>query len=80
MLKKVRGIGFKLLLAYISIPRSEGPEFDRLLVDQDARAHYKAGEKRWGTDETTFKSIFSERSRVHLAAVSSTYKISMGTH
>ncbi|GJV40050.1 annexin D5-like protein [Tanacetum coccineum] len=68
----------KLLLAYISIPSSEGPKFDRLLADQDARALYKAGEKRWGTDETRFKSIFSERSRVHLAAVSSTYKIMYG--
>ncbi|GKC66804.1 annexin D5-like protein [Tanacetum coccineum] len=68
----------QLLLANISIPRSEGPEFDRLLVDQDARALYKAGEKRWGTDETTFRSIFSERSRVHLAAVNSTYKIMYG--
>lgn len=68
----------KLLLAYVSIPRSEGPEFDKLLVDQDARALYKAGEKRWGTDETTFRSMFSERSRAHLAAVSSTYKIMYG--
>ncbi|GJX26526.1 annexin D5-like protein [Tanacetum coccineum] len=68
----------QLLLAFISIPCSERQDFYRFLVDQDARALYKAGEKRWGTDETTFRSIFSERSRVHLAAVSSTYKIMYG--
>ncbi|KAK9074913.1 hypothetical protein SSX86_003232 [Deinandra increscens subsp. villosa] len=64
----------KLLLAYLSVPRSEGPEFDKILVDQDVKALYKAGEKRWGTDETTFRNIFSERSRAHMAAVSSTYR------
>ncbi|KAI3736086.1 hypothetical protein L6452_15619 [Arctium lappa] len=64
----------KLLLAYLSIPRSEGPEFDRTMVENDAKDLYKAGEKRWGTDEKTFRSIFSERSRAHLAAVSSAYK------
>ncbi|KAK1439348.1 hypothetical protein QVD17_05164 [Tagetes erecta] len=64
----------KLLLAYLSIPRSEGPECDHVMVEKDATALYKAGEKRWGTDETTFRSIFSERSRAHLAAVSYTYR------
>ncbi|KAJ0726715.1 putative annexin [Helianthus annuus] len=64
----------KLLLAYLSTPRSEGPEFDPRLVEHDAKALYKAGEKRLGTDETTFRNIFSERSRVHMAAVSSTYR------
>ncbi|KAI3700127.1 hypothetical protein L2E82_44744 [Cichorium intybus] len=64
----------KLLIAYISIPRSEGPEVDRKVVEKDAKALYKAGEKRLGTDERTFRSIFSERSRPHMAAVSSAYK------
>ncbi|MFS8034633.1 putative annexin [Helianthus anomalus] len=64
----------KLLLAYLSTPRSEGPEFDQRLVEHDAKALYKAGEKRLGTDETTFRNIFSERSRAHMAAVSSTYR------
>nr|GEV53044.1 annexin D5-like [Tanacetum cinerariifolium] len=70
----------KLIMLKVSgvLNLSERPEFDRLLVDQDARVLYKAGEKRWGTNKTTFRSIFSERSRVHLAAVSSTYRIRYG--
>lgn len=68
----------KLLIAYLSVPRSEGPEFDTVMVDQDVKALYKAGKKRWGTDETTFRNIFSERSRAHMAAVSSTYKSMYG--
>ncbi|GAB4850521.1 hypothetical protein Ancab_029831 [Ancistrocladus abbreviatus] len=63
----------KLLLAYASIPRYEGLEVDRHQIDNDAKALYKAGERRLGTDEDTFIRIFSERSRVHLDAVSSAY-------
>ncbi|KVH88372.1 Annexin, partial [Cynara cardunculus var. scolymus] len=63
----------QLLLAYLSTPRSEGLEVDRTMVDHDAKALYKAGEKRLGTDEKTFRIIFSGRSRAHLAAVSSAY-------
>ncbi|XP_027100658.1 annexin D5 [Coffea eugenioides] len=63
----------KLLLAYASTPRYEGPEIDRAMVEHDAKALYKAGEKKLGTDEKTFIRIFSERSRAHLAAVDSAY-------
>lgn len=63
----------KLLLAYISTPRYEGLEVDRMMAENDAKALYKAGEKRLGTDERIFRSIFCERSRAHLAAVSSAY-------
>ncbi|XP_045806871.1 annexin D5-like [Trifolium pratense] len=68
----------KLLLAYISTPRYEGPEFDNLMVEEDAKLLYKAGEKKIGTDEKTFIRIFSERSSTHLAAVNSAYKTSFG--
>lgn len=64
----------QLLLAYVGAPRYEGPEFDQQLVDKDARVLYKAGEKRFGTDEKTFIQIFSERSKAHLVAVSSVYR------
>lgn len=64
----------QLLLAYVSKPRYEGPEIDRILVEKDAKALYNAGEKRWGTDEQKFIKIFSESSRAHLAAVAYTYK------
>lgn len=64
----------QLLLAYVRTPRYEGPEVDRSMVERDAKALYKAGEKRLGTDEKTFIQIFSERSRAHLAAVSHAYR------
>lgn len=63
----------KLLLAYVSKQRHEGFEVDRGMAANDAKALYKAGEKKLGTDEKTFIEIFSERSRAHLAAVSSAY-------
>ncbi|KAF3438307.1 hypothetical protein FNV43_RR21069 [Rhamnella rubrinervis] len=63
----------KLLLAYVSKQRYEGLEVDREMAAKDAKALYKAGEKKLGTDEKTFVEIFSERSRAHLAAVSSAY-------
>lgn len=62
-----------MLLAYVRVPRYEGPEVDRAMVEKDAKALYKAGEKKLGTDENTFIRIFSEKSRAHLAAVSTTY-------
>nr|KAJ0218282.1 hypothetical protein LSAT_V11C300144320 [Lactuca sativa] len=67
-----------MLIAYISMPRSEGPDVDRTVVEQDAKALFNAGEKRLGTDERTFRSIFSERSRPHMDAVSSAYKNMFG--
>ncbi|KAB5531739.1 hypothetical protein DKX38_018409 [Salix brachista] len=63
----------KLLLAYVSTPRYEGREVDRVMAEKDARALYKAGEKRWGTDEKTFIRVFCERSAAHLTAVDSAY-------
>ncbi|KAK1383307.1 Annexin [Heracleum sosnowskyi] len=63
----------KMLLKYLATPRYEGPEVDQLMVGDDARAHYKAGEKRLGTDEKTFIRIFCERSRAHLTAISEAY-------
>lgn len=62
-----------MLLAYVSTPRYEGPEVDRASVEHDAKALFKAGERKLGTDENTFMRIFSERSRAHLAAVSAAY-------
>uniref|UniRef100_A0A0E0M0V8 Annexin n=1 Tax=Oryza punctata TaxID=4537 RepID=A0A0E0M0V8_ORYPU len=63
----------KLLLAYVGIPRYEGPEVDPTIVTHDAKDLYKAGEKRLGTDEKTFIRIFTERSWAHLASVASAY-------
>ncbi|XP_075518630.1 annexin D5-like isoform X2 [Primulina tabacum] len=63
----------KLLLAYMNAIRYEGTEVDWAMAEQDATSLYKAGEKKVGTDENTFIRIFCERSRAHLAAVSSAY-------
>lgn len=71
--KHTSGDHKKLLLKYVGTPRYEGFEVDRIAVEQDAKALFKAGEKRLGTDEKTFIKIFSERSRAHLAAVDSAY-------
>ncbi|CAI8605385.1 unnamed protein product [Vicia faba] len=66
----------KLLLAYVTTPRYEGPEFNQIMVEEDAKELYKSGEKKIGTDEKTFIRIFTERSTAHLAAVSSAYTAS----
>ncbi|KAJ4851486.1 hypothetical protein Tsubulata_026236 [Turnera subulata] len=63
----------RLLLAYVSTPRYEGPEVDKAMVENDARALYHAGEKRLGTDEKTFILTFGGRSAAHLKAVDDAY-------
>uniref|UniRef100_A0A0C9S4X9 Annexin n=1 Tax=Wollemia nobilis TaxID=56998 RepID=A0A0C9S4X9_9CONI len=63
----------KLLLAYLSSGRYEGPQVDMRLAEMDAKALYKAGEGRMGTDEGTFIQIFSTRSSAQLAASASVY-------
>ncbi|XVF85545.1 hypothetical protein PTKIN_Ptkin17bG0125800 [Pterospermum kingtungense] len=62
----------KLLLAFISTSRYEGPEYDEVLVENDAKALHKAA-KKFGLSEKTFIQIFSERSRAHLSAVNVYY-------
>ncbi|XP_047330087.1 annexin D5-like [Impatiens glandulifera] len=69
----------QLLLKYLGTQRYEGPEIDRSMVEHDAKALYKAGEKKLGTDEKTFIKVFSERSRAHLAAVETAYKSIYGS-
>ncbi|KAL5545247.1 hypothetical protein UlMin_009031 [Ulmus minor] len=74
--RKTSGDLKKLLLAYVSTQRCEGLEVDTEKTAMDAKALYKAGLKKLGTDENiekTFIRIFSERSRSHLAVVASDY-------
>lgn len=68
-----------MLLAYVSAVRYGGPEVDAASAQHDAKTLYKAGEKKLGTDEKKFIQIFSERSRAHLAAVSSAYESTYGS-
>lgn len=72
--KQTSGDHKKLLLAYISTPRYEGPELDDVLVREDARQLYKSRGKIIGNNVDIFIKIFSERSSVHLAAVTSAYE------
>ncbi|KAJ7294720.1 hypothetical protein O6H91_16G068300 [Diphasiastrum complanatum] len=64
----------KLLLAYASGLRYEGPEVDMNLAHSEAKELYKAGEARLGTDESTFIRIFSTRSATQLNATFQAYK------
>ena len=73
MLKRVIITLLQLLLAYASLPRYEGPEFDIMMAENDAKMLYKAGEKRLGTDEDMFINIFTGRGRAHLAGIDSAY-------
>lgn len=64
----------QILLAYIGVSRYEGPEVNREMAQMDAQILYKAGEKKFGTDEKTFIQIFSERSRAQMNTINSCYR------
>lgn len=61
------------MVALVGAQRYEGFEVDKNLADNDAKALYKAGEKKLGTNEDMFIKIFSQRSRAQLAAIDSAY-------
>ncbi|GMI90229.1 ANNEXIN ARABIDOPSIS THALIANA 5, annexin 5 [Hibiscus trionum] len=63
----------KLLLAFLMTSRYEGPEYDEVVVEQDAKAMQKACKKFGLSTAKTFIQVFSERSRAHLCAVSDAY-------
>jgi len=48
------------------------------LIDSDAEALYKAGEGKWGTDESTFIEILTTRSWEHIKLVDAKYKQTRG--
>ncbi|EDQ88360.1 uncharacterized protein MONBRDRAFT_26446 [Monosiga brevicollis MX1] len=51
----------------------DGVSVNQAAVEADAEALYKAGEKRWGTNEDKFVEIFTERSYAQLAAIFQEY-------
>ncbi|KAJ3686974.1 hypothetical protein LUZ61_016138 [Rhynchospora tenuis] len=69
----------KLLLSCIGDkPENDEAEVDPELVEIDVEELYKAGEKRFGTDEDVFIRIFTQRSWPHLAAVCDSYEKAYG--
>ncbi|XP_040273008.1 annexin A1-like [Bufo bufo] len=63
----------KALLALIKGERSDSTVVNEEQVDNDARALYEAGEKRKGTDVSTFITILTSRSYPHLCQVFGRY-------
>ena len=51
----------KILIALLQGQRSESNEVNEDEAENDARILYEAGEKKWGTDESKFVDILSNR-------------------
>ena len=64
----------KLLIGIIQCNRSMNTVPNPAQCQSDAQALYHAGEGRWGTDESTFVRIFTQRSAAELDMISSCYQ------
>ena len=64
----------KLLISLIQANRSMNTMPDPMMCQNDAQALYAAGEGRWGTDESTFVRIFTQRSAAELDLISRSYQ------
>lgn len=51
----------KILLGFLDDSRPESNTVNEDQAESDAQALYKAGEKKWGTDEKVFVEIISTR-------------------
>ena len=64
----------KLLISIIQCCRSENTVPNPQQCQMDAQALYQAGEGRWGTDESTFIRIFTQRSASEILLISNCYQ------
>ena len=68
----------KLLVAILQCTRSENTVANLPMCQTDAQALYQAGEGRWGTDESTFIRIFTQRSAAEMITIANCYQQSRG--
>eukprot|EP00112_Aurelia_sp_Birch-Aquarium-sp1_P021920 Seg6005.1 transcript_id=Seg6005.1/GoldUCD/mRNA.D3Y31 product="Annexin A7" protein_id=Seg6005.1/GoldUCD/D3Y31 len=64
----------RLLISQVQGARDESPAVDLAKAQQEAQELYKAGEARWGTDETRFNVILASRSYPQLRATFEEYR------
>ena len=65
--------GIYILIGLVSLHKFNHFVCNRNKATEDAQALYKAGEGKWGTDESCFNMILAQRSFPHLRAVFEEY-------
>lgn len=63
----------RLMISMLTGSREPNGPVDRQRARADAQALYRAGEARWGTDESMFNQILAAKSFTHLRAVFEEY-------
>ena len=76
--KETSGHLKKLLVSLLLAQRSQNTMPNQQQCMMDAQAIYKAGEGKWGTDESTFNQIFATRSPAEMACINQCYMSTRG--